>query len=206
MGKWRFPNAVSHDMLVVQNGVLDLIDSDKVNWILTVDKQYIVASAKNEIQVHQERVSWYPIVWFESHIPRHAFICWLVYKGRLLTRSKLKQWWCINHDVCIMCNNGSEDINHLFFWTELLNRNEVYKQALSWDEESTRCLGETKGNTFRARIRKMSTAVRVYLIWQERNNMIFKQEWRDWKSVLKRIKDIIQKAIWQWRSKRDVES
>lgn len=82
MGKWRFPNAVSHDMLVVQNGVLDLIDSDKVNWILTVDKQYIVASAKNEIQVHQERVSWYPIVGLRViSLGMHSFVGWFIKVG-----------------------------------------------------------------------------------------------------------------------------
>ena len=34
-------------------------------------------------------VSWWRLVWGTNHIPKHAFICWLAIKGRLLTKSRL---------------------------------------------------------------------------------------------------------------------
>lgn len=43
---------------------------------------------------------WFNVVWYKGNIPKQAFILWMVYKEKLLTRKKLKQWGCIAMLVC----------------------------------------------------------------------------------------------------------
>lgn len=82
-------------------------------------------SDKEEIRVHT------------GYVPRMAFILWMTFKMKLLTRSRLKECRCIQNDLCVLWNNNVEDINHLFFtciyskmiWREVLRRNGVVRQT-----------------------------------------------------------------------------
>lgn len=37
-------------------------------------------------------------------MPRPAFILWMVFKGKLLTRNKPKQRGCLNNGSCVLCD------------------------------------------------------------------------------------------------------
>lgn len=87
---------------------------DSVQWLPSGNNQFTVASAKESIRIHGDRVNWCDIVWFKGHVPRFAFILWMVCKGKLLTGDKLKRWGCIQEDNCVLCDVGVEDIQHLF--------------------------------------------------------------------------------------------
>lgn len=60
-------------------------------------------------------VPWHKAVWFKDHIPKHAFICWVVAWNRLHTRDRLRNWGLAVPASCILCNDLVESRAHLFF-------------------------------------------------------------------------------------------
>ncbi|XP_013624706.1 uncharacterized protein LOC106359192 [Brassica napus] len=58
------------------------------------------------------------VVWFREHIPRNAFITWLVLLRRLPTRDRLRRWGLNVPASCVLCSTGVETHHHLFFECE----------------------------------------------------------------------------------------
>ena len=63
---------------------------------------------------------------------------------------------------------------------------------------------KTKGEGFRAKLRALSLAAAVYLIWKERNYRIFKHIGQDWMQVMYQIEELIRVATWKLRNKRSL--
>ena len=104
-----------------------------------VDRQLASAwssSAKEALREHGSNVNWWKLVWFKGHIPKHAFVVWMVCRMKLTTKAKLKSWGCIDSDTCILCEAESESEHHLFFqcpfsrsvWKEVKRRNGCHGQ------------------------------------------------------------------------------
>ena len=53
----------------------------------------------------KEPVSWWKLVWFPYAIPKHAFILWLVMKGRLSMGDRLLSWGYKRDVNCVFCKN-----------------------------------------------------------------------------------------------------
>lgn len=49
----------------------------------------------------------------KGHVPRLAAIVWMAYKKKLLTRDKIRECAYIQDDQCVLCNEATEDVNHL---------------------------------------------------------------------------------------------
>lgn len=60
-------------------------------------------------------VSWHPAVWFKQRIPKHAFISWLVQRGRLNTKDRLRSWGLQVPPECLLCNSAAESLEHIFY-------------------------------------------------------------------------------------------
>ncbi|CAN6937297.1 unnamed protein product [Brassica oleracea] len=60
-------------------------------------------------------VSWYKAVWFSQKIPKHSFMAWLLLKGRMLTKDRLRSWGLQVPAECLLCGHAAETANHLFF-------------------------------------------------------------------------------------------
>ncbi|KAM7460790.1 hypothetical protein LguiA_001909 [Lonicera macranthoides] len=116
-----------------------------------------------------------------------AFILWMLFKWKLLTKVRLKNWGCNVDDNCVLCNADSKDVSHLFFkccftrriWKEVLKTNVLRRDPDDWEGESAKAVVEIKGYTFLTKIRGVSLAAVVYFIWQERNYRVFNQEGHD---------------------------
>lgn len=73
-------------------------------------------------------VAWHRLVWFPQEVPRQAFIVWLAFRNRLLTRDRAKNWR--DHQPCLLCGEPGESKDHIFFacpysytiWTMLCDR------------------------------------------------------------------------------------
>ena len=124
-------------------------NEDLVEWVPNRNKQFTVASAKELLKTHGNKVEWFNIVWFHGYVPKYAFIVWMFFKDRLLTRDKLKRWGCIQEDNCVLCSNGVED---LFFaceysrniWKEVTRRNGISRTVDEWRSEYVHALAEIK--------------------------------------------------------------
>lgn len=68
----------------------------------TGDPSFSGAKAKDAIRDHGERVNWWTIVWGKGHVPKLAFILWMAFKKKPLTKSRLKMWGHIQDDTCCL--------------------------------------------------------------------------------------------------------
>lgn len=122
-GDWSFPRPFIVLQLIVNNlPRLYNSGSDYVVWNLHPDGQYSNALAKKSIRDHKDVVDWWRIVWFKGCAPKQSFIMRMACRRKLLTRDKQKKWGCVNEDSCVLCNNGVESIDHLFFQCKYTNK------------------------------------------------------------------------------------
>ncbi|GJV98139.1 reverse transcriptase domain, reverse transcriptase zinc-binding domain protein [Tanacetum coccineum] len=81
------------------------------------DKPFSVAQVWNDIRTRDSQVEWYPVVWFASCIPRHAFNLWLVVRRKLKTQDLVSIWDVLNYlgSLCSLCELQPDSYDHLFF-------------------------------------------------------------------------------------------
>ncbi|CAL9235577.1 unnamed protein product [Arabidopsis halleri] len=68
-----------------------------------------------QLRTHSPLVPWNKVVWFKEAVPRFSFITWLAMKGRLPTKDRLRSWGLTLPAACVLCSNGIENHDHLFF-------------------------------------------------------------------------------------------
>lgn len=61
------------------------------------------------------KVPWKNLVCVQGPQMRHRFILWLALWGRLATADRLIKWNIQIPNVCYLCNDETETLNHLFF-------------------------------------------------------------------------------------------
>ncbi|GJY91970.1 RNA-directed DNA polymerase, eukaryota, reverse transcriptase zinc-binding domain protein [Tanacetum coccineum] len=148
------------------------------------------------------KVDWYSMIWFAQSIPRHAFVIWLAIQKRLTTQDKLMVWKPNEEFKCALCNKCPDSHTNLFFtcefskeiWNELLKKLNVILSGC-WDQ----IINETKAlpanmNIWRI-VRRLVCGAAVYYIWQERNNILFKNEKRESKTVLNIAKESVEMKL-----------
>lgn len=144
-------------------------------------------------------------------MPKQSVIMWMACKRKLLTRDRLKNWGCINNDSCVLCNNGVESIDNLFFqceytsriWSIVRERNDCSASVVNWSDVFQIMVRKGRGGSFCARMKCLTLAAVVYFTWQERNNRIFKDARHSWEYVLVRITENIRDVSWNWRARRE---
>ncbi|XP_022014977.1 uncharacterized protein LOC110914496 [Helianthus annuus] len=118
---WRglFPVLIQLDQLH-----LDPSKPDRLLWRDGTDKSEFSSSGVwHSIRHKDPEVNWCNIVWFSQCIPRHAFMMWLVMKGKLLTQDKILNWELsrrknMNMMCCLLCYKNFDSHAHLFFECE----------------------------------------------------------------------------------------
>ena len=69
----------------------------------------------NRLRTTAPMVPWYEVVWFKEEIPRCSFVTWLAMLARLPTRDILLSWGLKVPGSCVLCDDGTESHDHLFF-------------------------------------------------------------------------------------------
>ena len=75
---------------------------------------YTVKEGYNSLLTDGDKVKWAGQVWNRFNIPKHAFIFWLMLKGRLQTKDRLARFMKID-TRCVICGQEEESSKHLFF-------------------------------------------------------------------------------------------
>jgi hypothetical protein len=134
-------------------------------------------SAYDFFRYKAEPVQWASVVWEQWSLPRHNFSIWLAMLGKLRTRDRLQ--FLSSDSICPLCQNADESHAHLFFncdWSSSL-----WSKARFWLKlhsnipllnRAIRVLHNNK-KRLQARMRRVSLAILMYLIWEERNRRIF---------------------------------
>lgn len=84
------------------------------------------------------------------------------------------------------------------FASAVLYRNGQRYRCDGWDLETKTMLKWARGGRFQARVGRISLAVAVYCISQERNQRIFQNKYRNVDTILGDIESSVQAKVWIW--------
>ncbi|XP_022029145.1 uncharacterized protein LOC110930188 [Helianthus annuus] len=137
------------------------------------------------------QVSWYNLVWFSQCIPRHAFVLWLVFRRKLVTQDRIRQWNidnkdCMNLMCCLLCHNNIDSHHHLFFeckyatevWKRVNENSAMKAVGSNWNEIVSWLLPRARSRSIATIIGKLLVAATTYFIWRERNSRFFNNQLR----------------------------
>ncbi|GJY41443.1 hypothetical protein Tco_0428713 [Tanacetum coccineum] len=187
-GAWNWPQDLlsKYPFLSTCHVPLVVSRSDCLVWRNSqgVSKPFSVAQVWSDIRPRCPQVDWYPMVWFASCIPRHAFNLWLVVKRKLKTQDLISIWDVSDSlgSLCSLCGIQPDSHDHLFF--ECPFASEVWdrmKGLAGLDSSSPNIYAIITGlipiasrRSILSLIAKLVVAASAYYIWQERNWRLFK--------------------------------
>ncbi|KAG7561138.1 Reverse transcriptase zinc-binding domain [Arabidopsis thaliana x Arabidopsis arenosa] len=196
--------ALLKDSLPVAENMIDSLHDDIYLWkpdhhapsnIFSTEKTW-TALNPNGVPV-----TWHKSVWFKDHIPKHAFICWVVAWNRLHTRDRLRSWGLNISPSCVLCNASLETRDHLFFecgfsmqvWSYFTARTNLtppipFMSCLSWVRSASR-------DKNIALIIKLIFQASIYLIWKERNLRIHTSTSTPPSVTIKAIKQLLRARL-----------
>lgn len=134
-----------------------------------------------QVRVHSPLVSWTDVIWFKEYVPRFSLITWLGLLARLPTRDRLRRWGMNIPSSCVLCSNGDESHDHLFFECSFSSRIWEFFAA-KFSVNPLVGLLAASGWILHQRqpqrshvstILKLLLQSAVYHIWKERNARIF---------------------------------
>ncbi|GKC61013.1 putative reverse transcriptase domain, reverse transcriptase zinc-binding domain protein [Tanacetum coccineum] len=159
-GAWNWPQDLlsKYSFLSMCHVPLVVSKSDCLVWRNSqgVSKPFLVAQVWSDIRPRCPQVDWYPMVWFASCIPRHAFNLWLVVKRKLKTQDLISIWdvWYVSDPWC-------------FFM-------EFFVRAIYSARTSSGLIPIASRRSILSLIAKLVVVASAYYIWQERNWRLFK--------------------------------
>ncbi|XP_074297099.1 uncharacterized protein LOC141627776 [Silene latifolia] len=140
--------------------------------------------------------------WFPNSImvPRHSFILWLVAHQRMLTQDRLRRMGIAHDNVCFLCGNSEESLEHLFFKCDFSKR--CIHILNSWIQigvpESNFILWWIKWRHKSLMVKKVFAAIMtvvVYQIWVCRNQSRLEQYVVSPTVAMRRVKDEMKLRI-----------
>ncbi|XP_030502674.2 uncharacterized protein LOC115717843 [Cannabis sativa] len=144
---------------------------------------------------NRERLSWSKNVWDRLIIPKHKFILWLVFWGRLNTKERIGKYNTTIDLTCILCGQEEESSNHLFFECEYSRK--CLKGIHSWLQwrSTTTNMQQLANNisknkavpTARRSILRTILAGLVYHIWKARNDVFWHHKMWHTKVIIQQI-------------------
>lgn len=187
---------------------------DVTNWIGS-DGQimpFTVRDCVRSMEGTRTDVAWWNDVWFQSHIPKHAFCMWLACHERLPTQDRILAWKHEPPDPkCPLCTQCLDSHYHLFFqcpysiavWHGI--KAEAAMDVYPDDWYSILDFISSVG-VKRRKLHKLSLAATIYFIWQERNWRLFRDASRPPLVLIKKIRDVVlQRMAWRKVIKSTVE-
>lgn len=98
-GRWNISTRSRHPILRFIRSELperipdvDSADGDYFLWRNSRIEQpadFSISKLYSTLKPNPPSVHWHNLVWFKKRVPRHAFITWLVMRGRMVTRDRL---------------------------------------------------------------------------------------------------------------------
>ncbi|GJU59704.1 RNA-directed DNA polymerase, eukaryota, reverse transcriptase zinc-binding domain protein [Tanacetum coccineum] len=147
--------------------------------------KFTVKHAYNDIRSQNDEVSWGRLVWFSQNIPKHAFVLWMAIQNKITTQDKVKRWGSFD----MMCSYTRE------VWRNAMLKLNVRIGIGDWNMVINHMAGLYCGNSIASVIRRLGFAACVYLIWQERNLRIFRDEKRSSKELCEVFDDTVRMRI-----------
>lgn len=157
---------------------------DCFQWIRHPSGRFSSASAYDLFRPKGNVVPWSSFVWSTAMPPRYQTHLWLMARNRLPTQVMLLSWAAIPAASCPFCSSRPDSVDHLFFACRVLGNLVSYWAAkfnVSWRNKSWRenldwASNRFSGGGFYQSLARFSYGALCYIIWKERNNMIFRNQ------------------------------
>ncbi|OMO73242.1 reverse transcriptase [Corchorus capsularis] len=156
---------------------------DCLSWKGTADGKFTIKSAYHLARGSnvEGKFNW-KWVWKTPTHPKIQHFIWLTAHGRLVTRSYLKIIGIISDDLCPMCNEGPETIQHLFIdcphtasvWNQL-HPPPLEQCTCPYDWLKANC--SNSKSSFHLKIPwNVVFAMFLWYIWNRRNDKVFNKD------------------------------
>ncbi|KAK1427997.1 hypothetical protein QVD17_16800 [Tagetes erecta] len=160
---------------------------DRIWWrVGNENHEFSAYSVWQAIRPREEEVDWGKVIWSSHCVPRHAFLMWLVMRGKLLTQDKILGWdfarrKTMNMMCCLLCYENIDSHSHLFFECKfssrvwLLTKKSTSMRNIKpvWSDIVTWLINHYKAKSIYSILDRLVVAATAYFIWQERNNRSF---------------------------------
>lgn len=186
-GAWRATRSRNPTLIILRQSLplqVPDINSSEPDYYLwrnsVIDPPSVFSTSKTWISLNPPPplVPWHKAVWFSQKIPKHSFIVWLLLKGRMLTRDRLRSWGLVVPVECLLCGHAAETTLHLYFdcpfssavWRVMLSNLRLpFPTRLA---EIVQWLISTPMHKKIKIILKLVFQAAVYFIWRERNSRL----------------------------------
>lgn len=161
-GTWRLPAARTDRQLQVLSFVTTIqIDEENDYYIWEINgkvsDRFCTGEVYHLLRGEETAVNWARAVWSSRTIPRQNFHAWLVVQNRIPTRDRLIQWGIDVSPLCLLCNQGNESRNHLFWdcnftfdlWSMVASRCRLTPQR-GWEISLTQMTSLTSSASLRS--------------------------------------------------------
>ncbi|XP_059654248.1 uncharacterized protein LOC132300962 [Cornus florida] len=148
---------------------------------------------------------WNHIIWFPNHIPRHAFITWLVVHCRLYTKDRTFWPPSDTANLCSLCLNEVKTHEHLFFrcgFSSCIWDNVQHKCGVYCGDRNFICMGQwirtiwnVECKSIEAILIKLCFSATIYFIWKERNNRPCSEIHKSLQAVWKMIEECVRARL-----------
>ena len=135
------------------------------------------ANSYEHFQMKGRMIHWDRVVWEPWSLPKHCFVLWIAVLSKLRTKDRLH--FILTDTSCVFYSQDQESHSHLFFkcpWTSNLWGNIVWwlhiHRRMSSLPSAIRGLFPKKVKIV-SRMWRVSLAISVYLIWEERSKRLF---------------------------------
>ncbi|PWA73149.1 reverse transcriptase zinc-binding domain-containing protein [Artemisia annua] len=205
--KWRTAWATKLPVNDVNhNIVLSSDQHDKLMWRSNdgILGKFSVKQAYKDLYSTDIEVPWCKLVWFSKNIPKFAIILWLAIQGRLTTQDKIRKWGSYDLMICPLCFEETDSHEHLFFkckfsnglWSKVLEK----VQGQQWVNMELLDLIKQlasmyNGNAINSVVRRLCLVTCVYMIWQERNFRLFRDESRSVELIFQIVCETVKNRL-----------
>lgn len=190
-GEWFLPPARSENAITLQivlsSTAVPSVEKGGDTYLWRIQSGGFANKFPSQITWDRLRTSsaeivWHDVIWFKEEVPRCSFVAWMSMLGRLPTRDRLISWGLSVPANCVLCANGIESHNHLFFgcpyavaiWTRYCGRF-IYVPPLDLPA-AVNMISQYQGQ-FSSQVRpimKLILQAVIYSLWPERNARIFR--------------------------------
>ncbi|XP_021985147.1 uncharacterized protein LOC110881085 [Helianthus annuus] len=190
---------------------------DRVLWMKS-DGKLVPFSSKevwNVVRIRDEPKPWAKVVWSSFNIPKHSFMCCLIFKNKLWTQDRIMRW---NHTVtgsmnlmcCLLCYSGLETHDHLFFecpysksvWHKVRKKVNMESVTESWGDISNWLISRAKSKSAMSVASRLVVAAAAYAIWSECNSKFFSNRLRPLEQVVDLIISTVRAKLITFKYKQ----
>ncbi|XP_021851059.1 uncharacterized protein [Spinacia oleracea] len=162
---------------------------------------YSVKQVYEKLEVDKPKVHWDKLVWNRLNTPKHRFIAWLAIQARLQTTAKLAKIGISASATCLICGQGDEIHDHLFFRCTYSNmcliemKKWLGLQCGNKLQHIFRSISHSRRSKFRKQVVFAAVVALVYLIWRCRNTSYWEQIIPSVNSTISSLKQVVKARI-----------